>query len=259
MRIFCITQEEPFYLPIFWERVFREKSKDIIGICILSPDRALGDTIRRHYILYGPWFFLLQSFLFVCYKCVDLVSGALHIPLKRFYSVARVASERRVNIYKAGNINSPSFLDTLEKLKPDIIISVASSQVFKKRLLALPPRGCINVHSALLPRGRGMLPSFWVLFNEKVETGVTIHYMDESLDSGDIILQEQIGIEPADTQHSIILKTKKIGARLLLKAIENIEGGAVERSPNDFSQASYFSFPTREEAKKFRRMGKKFR
>lgn len=259
MRIFCITQEEPFYLPIFWERIFKERARDIIGVCILPPDKSFKRTIQRHYNLYGPWLFLMQSFLYISYKLADVVSQVLHVPLKRFYSVKAAATYHSISIYKTTNINSLSFIDKLKSLKPELIISVASSQVFGRELLKLPPKGCINVHSALLPRYRGMLPSFWVLLNNERETGVTVHYMDEKLDNGDIILQEKLKIKPEDTHHSIIVKTKKIGSELLVKTIEIIERETVTTIPNDSSQATYFSFPTREDARKFHQIGRRFR
>lgn len=137
-------------------------------------------------------------------------------------------------------------------------LSINASQVFKPPLLALPRLGCINVHGALLPKYRGRLPSFWVLYNGEQETGVTVHFMNEKLDDGPIIIQRRIPVVPGETQHSLIMKTKKIGAELLLEALERLEQGQIEIQPNDCAHATYYSFPTPQDGQKFRRLGRHF-
>ena len=173
--------------------------------------------------------------------------------------MAPAARRRGIGIWETDDINGPRFLEDLERLRPDVIVSVAASQVLKKEILSLPARGCINVHGALLPRYRGMLPSFWVLFHDEKETGVTVHYMNERLDDGDIIAQEKVAVAARDTQHTVILKTKRAGAELLLRVLKEMERGEVNVRPNDAARATYFSFPTRDEAREFRRRGKRFR
>jgi methionyl-tRNA formyltransferase len=124
--------------------------------------------------------------------------------------------------------------------------------------LTLPPHGCINVHGGPLPKYRGRLPSFWALLNGERETGVTVHFMNEELDDGPIILQRRVSIVPGETQHSLILKTKRVGTELLLEALDRLEKGSVETLPNDRSQATYNTFPTPEDGRKFRRLGLRF-
>ena len=259
MKIVCVTQDEPFYLPVFWDLVFAERGADIVGLSVLSPDSRPGLTARRHYGLWGPWLFLLHSLLFAAFRCADLLERVFRIRLERPFSAGSAARRYGIKVLETNDINSEDFLCELEKAAPDVIVSVAASQVFKKRILSLPPLGCVNVHSALLPRYRGMLPSFWVLYNNEKETGVTVHYMDEKLDSGDIILQERVPVDESDTQHTIILKTKRTGVRLLLRALDLLEKGAVSALPNYARQAACFSFPTRKEAREFRKRGKRFR
>jgi methionyl-tRNA formyltransferase len=259
MRIAIVTQDEPFYLPAFLERIAQARGKDVVAMIILKPfDEKLLDTVRRAYNLYGPWEFLIYGFRFVWLKAMNVVSRFL--PLGGPWSAADVARRHGIPVYRPENINVPAFLAVLsQEIQPDIIVSVAASQIFKKDILALPRYGCINVHTAPLPRYRGMLPTFWVLLNGEKETAVTVHYMTERLDDGDIIRQEPVPILADDTLDSLIRRTKRFGAEALLQALEDIEQGKVVCKPNDASQATYFSFPTRKDAQRFRALGRRFR
>jgi len=259
MRIAIVTQNEPFYLPTFLAQIARARSKDIVAMIILKPfNESLLDTARRVYNLYGPTEFLFTGLHFVFTKLMNFISSFR--PLGGPWSVTDVARRYKIPIYSPKNINDSSFLFILSNLiKPDVIVSVAASQIFKKAILNIPRYGCINVHTAPLPRYRGMLPTFWVLLNREKETAVTVHYMTEKLDDGDIIRQEPVAILPNDTLDSLIRRTKAIGVKVLLKALEDIEQGKIDRKPNDASKATYFSFPTREDAKRFRAQGLRFR
>ena len=105
-----------------------------------------------------------------------------------------------------------------------------------------------------------MLPSFWVLANGERVTGTTVHFMNEAIDAGDIIVQERFNITGEDTLHSLVCRTKiEIGPRLLLEAISRIEAGTVEARPMDLASGSYFSFPDRDAVARFRGHGRKFR
>ena len=101
------------------------------------------------------------------------------------------------------------------------------------------------------------MPSFWVLLNNEQETGVSVFYIDEGIDSGPIIKQQNVNIENM-TQKELIKATKYIGIDLLIEAIEDIESNNVTLVSNDDSDATYYSFPTREDVKAFIRSGKKF-
>ena len=106
-------------------------------------------------------------------------------------------------------------------------------------ILRLPPEGCVNVHAAPLPRYRGMLPTFWVLYEREPETAVTVHYMNEKLDDGPIILQESVPIREGETQRSLMRRCKIVGARLLSQTIDLVEMGEVRTRPNPREEATY--------------------
>src|SRR5262249_49117103 len=222
----------------------------------LMPKQTWMTTLRDHFALYGPSQFVKQSSRYAVRRGLAMLGEAMPIP--GFYSVAAVARHHGLEQVEAKSVNSAEYLDRLRKLNLDLISSVNASQKFKSGILALPRLGCINVHGALLPRYRGRLPSFWVLANGELETGTTVHFMNEDLDDGPILLQERVPITAQDTQDTLIRKTKTMGARLIVEAIDRLESGSVATLPNDRSQATYFSFPTREDGLRLRQQGRRF-
>jgi len=257
MNIFIITQDEPFYLPVFFKRLIPYLKNEIVGMAILPEKKSKVSQIKKYMDFYGIKFFCFQLFWYFTYKISDLTSYVL--PWKKLYSVRHIAQINRIPIVSSKDINSEEFINSLKKDKVDLIISVASPQIFRKELINTPPLGCINVHGAPLPKYRGMLPSFWMLANNEKEGAVTIHYINEKIDDGDIILQQKYAIDPNETLHSLILKSKKMGAELLLKAIDRIRSENVSTKPNNSREATYYSFPTCKDVQLFIKSGKRFR
>jgi methionyl-tRNA formyltransferase len=259
MKIFIITQEEAFYLPAVIRTVAAAWGKDLLGMTILpssGPKKRWQKIINTYYHLYGPRTFVYQGVRFVFYRVMNLLSGL--VSLKSFYSVYAVARRYQVPLYPTPNINRREYLDTLRLLAPDLIVSISANQIFKRELLRLPRLACINVHGALLPMYRGRLPSFWALFNGERETGVTVHIMNEEIDDGPILAQRRVPIVPGETQHSLILKTKMAGAELLIETVERLKRGDIEEQPNHRSQATYYSFPSPLDGRRFRALGLRF-
>jgi len=257
MNIFIITRDEPFYLPRFFERVMSYFKSEIVGIAILSEGKSKVKTLRKYLKFYGLGLFCIQLFLYFICKLSDKLSYVL--PVKNLHSVERISQKYKIQIFDTININSKEFIDKLKELKVDLVVSVTSPQTFKTELLSTPKLGCINVHGAPLPRYRGVLPSFWMLFNKEKKGAVTVHYMEEELDSGDIILQRGYDIRPDVTHHELIIESKRIGAEVLIEAIEIIRSGNIMRKQNDVTQATYYSFPKKEDIKKFHLAGGKLR
>lgn len=135
--------------------------------------------------------------------------------------------------------SDPGFLDTMAQLAPDVIVLVAYGQLIPPRLLQLPPRGCINVHPSLLPRHRGASPIQAALLAGDEETGVTTMYMDEGLDTGDVILQRRLPISREDNLETLQQKLIDLGVPLLLETLDRVEAGTAPRLPQDESQATY--------------------
>ena len=178
--------------------------------------------------------------------------------LTRPFSAEDVARRHGIPVYHPEKINAPEFLSILrDEMRPDLIVSVAASQVFRRDLLEIPTKGCINLHSAPLPRYQGMMPNFWTMLHKEPHATVTVHYMAEQLDAGDIVLQREVEICPQDSLHDLMVHSKQVGVEALREAIALIEQDAAPRRPMDQAGASYFSFPTRADAKRLRVQGRR--
>lgn len=111
------------------------------------------------------------------------------------------------------------FLEELKKLAPDVIVVVAFGQLLPVSVLTLPKYGCVNVHASLLPMYRGAAPLQWVIINGEKVSGVTTMQMDKGLDTGDMLLKEEVAIEPKETYETYHDKLSVVGAQLLIKRL----------------------------------------
>ena len=256
MRIVFITQDDVFYLPQFFSRVLSVRADETAAIVILAPTRSLNTTVRRFYTLYGPWHFLWNSARYMSRKLGSRL--ALWVFGHTNLSVAGVAGRYNIPVYRPALVNDPEFIEHLrQNIKPDLIVSVAASQIFHDSLLAVPRLGCVNIHSALLPQYRGMLPSFWTLLNGETEGGVTVHYMSAGIDDGPIIAQRRFPIEDNDTVDSVIRRSKAVGAELLADVLGKLKQGKIRTSPNNPEEGTYYSFPTRQDVRRLNALGRR--
>ncbi len=141
---------------------------------------------------------------------------------------------------------SPEFLEELKGYGADIFVVAAYGQILPKALLEIPEYGCVNVHGSLLPKYRGAAPIQQAIADGEKTTGVTIMYMAEKLDSGDMILKEEIPIEPEDTYGSLSDKLAETGAEALIKALDRIEAGTACPEKQDDSLSTYAHKITKE-------------
>jgi len=118
--------------------------------------------------------------------------------------VKEAAERHGLAVRQPERVRAPEFLEIFRGLAPDMIVLVAFGQILPKDIIDSPPLGCVNVHPSLLPRYRGAAPMNWALIRGEVKTGVTIMWMDEGVDSGDILLQEETPIEPGEDRKSVV-------------------------------------------------------
>ncbi len=145
--------------------------------------------------------------------------------------VKELALRHNRTILQPLTLKDASFLDELASTKPDLIVVVAYGKILPPSILALPPGGCINVHASLLPKYRGAAPIQWSLINGEKTTGVTTMFMDEGLDTGDILMQEEVPIDDDDTAESLGSKLAERGASLLIRTLQRLKDGSIERTP----------------------------
>lgn len=151
--------------------------------------------------------------------------------MKLTYSpVKEYALEKGIKIYQPLKIrNNTEFLEEIKNLNPDVICVVAYGKILPKEVLDIPKLGCINVHGSLLPKYRGAAPIQWAVLNGDKTTGITTMYMNEGMDTGDMILKEEVNIGPEETTGELWQKLSKIGGNLLVETLKLIEKGTAPR------------------------------
>jgi len=248
LTILFITQEDPFYVRVLFEEFFAFCPESIhvagVVICPTMGKKSSAKLLRQLYDFYGPFDFLRMLIRYLAVKA-------------SWDDLGRVCRHYDISVFRRSDINSPEFIAFCKKLGIEIIVSVAAPLIFKKELLEAPRWGCINIHHAPLPRYKGMMPNFWQMYHSEKEAGITVHSMNERIDEGDILLQKFLPIEPAESLDSLIRRSKRAGARYLLETLEAIRGGTTSPRPNPREGGTYFSFPTREDVREFRRSGKR--
>jgi len=157
-----------------------------------------------------------------------------------FASVKDLARAHRLPVYEPEDPNDPAFVAALAKLEPDFLFSCYYRHMMKKPLLNLPRLGALNLHGSLLPKYRGRVPVNWVLINGETETGVSLHYMEEKADRGDIVAQKQVPITPEDTAYTLFAKMTAAAGELLRETYPLLRAGTAPRIPQDHSRATYF-------------------
>ncbi len=158
--------------------------------------------------------------------------------------VKEYAVSKNIPIYQPVKVkNNTELVEEIQKLNPDVICVVAYGKILPKEILTIPPYGCINVHASLLPKYRGAAPIQWAILNGDKKTGVTTMYMDEGMDTGDMILKEEVSIGEEETTGELWGRLAKLGGQLLVKTLAKLEAGTAKRTPQgeDFTIAPMLS------------------
>ena len=222
MRIFIITMDDPVQTKSFIQRIIDERKDDIIGLAVPKGDRLTLSKGKSKYeylvsllLIMGPWHFLKNAFKSVWHK-VKKTSNKYGLAADP--TILGYAERSGIPVYKIKTPNSKKFREELTKLQPDVIINQSQS-IIKKELLEIPEIGVLNRHNALLPKNRGRLTPFWVLYKQEKETGVSIHFVEEGLDSGDIVVQEKYPVSKKDTFNTLVKKNYQIAPKAIPIAI----------------------------------------
>lgn len=159
--------------------------------------------------------------------------------------VKEYAINNNIKVFQPSKIRV-DYKDILS-LNPDIIITCAYGQIIPKEVLNYPKYGCVNIHASLLPKLRGGAPIHKAIINGYDETGVTIMYMDEKMDSGDIIYQEKVKIEENDNAGTLFDKLSILGSKMIIKVLPDIINGTNKRIKQNENEITYAYNITREE------------
>lgn len=253
MKIVIITQSDPFYLGKNIDYLLNNLPLDVelVG-CIVSDASPFGkkesfiEKALKTFKIFGLIFFLRYSIRYIIAF------------FKKDNDVKYVLRKHNIPLIPiTESINSRESLDAISLKSPDLLISISGNEIFRKPLIDLASYGCLNLHTAALPKYRGLMPSFWVLKNGEKKTAVSVFYVDEGIDSGPILVQKDVMINNMN-QEQLIRETKKIGMDCIIEAIIKILNNDTATLPNNDEDMTYFSFPKKSDVIEFKRRGAKF-
>ena len=253
MRIIILTQDEPFYLAENINYLLNNlpERTEVVATVLFNASPFGGKKTFIQKIKETINIFGLQFFL---YYGIKLFLAKFNSN-KKVSEILEKHNIKKIRLQKG--INTKESVEILKSYNPDLLISIAGNQIFKEQIFNLAPKGCLNLHTALLPKYRGLMPSFWVLKNNEKQTGVSIFFVDKGIDSGEIVVQKTIDIGNM-TQAELIKHSKKIGMDAIIESIEKIRDNNVKLIPNNDTEQTYFTFPTKEDVKEFKKVGKRF-
>lgn len=193
------------------------------------------------------------------------------LPRAAFRALTRLTTKKRVvnslqdfsatygiPLSTVPNVNHPSVVSHLRDLCPDIVLSTFFAQKFGPAVLATPRFGCLNLHNSPLPSYAGVNPTIHALARGEKTFGVTLHYMTEAFDAGPIIAQSMISAHRRETVLGINRRLLELGFDMIVRALDNIATGQGCSCPQDMARRTYYSHPTKEQLRRFRRNGGRY-
>jgi methionyl-tRNA formyltransferase len=255
MKIVFITQDDPFYIKSMFDEFFEQcgDRHDVRAVVISQTmGKKMSKLVPQLWNFYGPVDFIRMGMRFATNKVLAATLGRM---TSTAFNLEQLFAAHGIRIIRSQNVNGRKLREALSEIDFDLIVSVAAPQVFKRKLLELPEKGCINIHTARLPQYRGMMPNFWARLNGEKRSAITIHTMDVDLDRGHILLQREFDLDRSESLDHLIKRTKRLAAGHLLEVLDAIERGTAEPVPPPDVEESYYSFPTKEDVRRFRRQG----
>ena len=254
MRLVFLTQEDPFYLPKIYQYLLpklKDEGHEVIASVLfdVAPFGKKESKVKQLIDTYK-----IFGLGFTIHYILQYAKGILGKDVKSVMEANNIKTIKLTN-----RVNHIKSLEIIHSFKPDLLVSLAGNEIFKQPLFESAKYGVINLHSALLPKYRGLMPSFWVMrYNEEI-TGVSVFFVDEGIDSGPIIVQKEVPLLNR-TQAELIWELKYRGADAIVEAC-NLVSEHGENTPimvNDEKDMTYYSKPTKEDVKAFKSIGKKF-
>lgn len=187
--------------------------------------------------------FVMRKTIRLCWSQFRVGLRRLGIPLRHFASILEIVEALRATSIQCADANDALFVSRIQKYEIDLVVVAAFSQILEKQLIESAPLGCINVHPSLLPRYRGPNPIYWVLANGESVTGVTVHFIDEGVDTGDVILQQDIEIRLNDDERTLLMRSCALASDMIVTVVDSLASGSASRTPQCEEDSSYFSLP----------------
>lgn len=256
LRVIVFTQQDLFFIP-----TNIGKASEVCNI-VEVVDNQYKNSFENKITDMIKWFGFYQCAKMGFYTGVRVIKGIFDVLTGyRLFggtcSIKHIAKKINAEFRVETDINSVEYVEHVRNLKPDLIISYSAPQIVKPELLSIPKYGVINVHGALLPEYRGLLPSFWYLYNNEKVGGATVHCMSADIDDGNICKQGSVDISDCTSMFELMKKTKLLGGELMVDVIKNYTNGITDTLPNKVEEGSYFTWPTVTQAREFRKNGKR--
>jgi len=257
MRIYIITMDDPIQTYDFIKDIIDAKENEIVGLAVPKGNRLTISKGKSKYtyifsllLIMGFWHFFKSSWTTIIFKIKKKLHG---FGILKSPSISAYATSKGIPIELITTPNSKKFRSYLETLDIDIIIN-QSQNIIKKELLEIPKIGILNRHNALLPKNRGRLTPFWVMLNGDKETGVSIHFVEEGIDSGDIVVQKKYKVGKKDNFNSIVKKNYDLASKAMIEAIDYLNNNNnYTLITNDDDRATYNTTPTLKQALTYRK------
>jgi methionyl-tRNA formyltransferase len=265
MRIVILGQEEPVYFSPFLRSVIVAKSKEIV-LVVIAGNRGAGnhpdsvkkkiENIQTLWLIMEPYGFVRHLFLGIWYALLRLL-GPFGSAFDR-RSICGAAGKFNIPVITVNDVHDSDFIKTLKECRPDIIIN-QTELLLKEEIISIPKLGIINRHASLLPHFRGRLGSFWSHFSEPPEYGTTIHFVNNDIDAGGIIVQRKYHIDPRSSYTKVLDTLFKDAPSLMLHALELIQKEEFVPLSNSFEGTHTYVFPTLQQAQAYKVLLKKRR
>lgn len=260
LKIVVVTQHDRFVLPKNIGLLAESNFIDLMCCVLIDGGNTLANKSLYFVRGFGAAASIKMGFKIVNYKLSDFLFKLTNIKyFKDKQSIGTLCSANKIPLFKVSDVNADDLAIYLEGVAPDVIVSYSAPTVFKGRLLNLPRYGCINLHCSLIPKYCGVMPSFWTLLDGRKSTGCSVHTMDDRIDNGLLLGQEELSIEEDDSMYSVIHKTKAVGGELMLGVLSKLYEHGAFPDPLVVNEAEreYFSWPKSADFNLFRERGKK--
>ncbi len=247
VKLAFLTTDDPIYLPAFYDRVLARRAPDVVALYVVPPlyrRQTPADAAVRYVRTFGIG------------AAGNLAARVANARL-RGRSIAACCARWGVRYEEIADVNAPEFMDRLRADAADVLVSVSTPQIYKRALIEIPRLGILNIHGAILPQYRGVMPSFWMMANGEQQAGVSIYFTDERIDSGERVGLRTFEIGANETLDRFVSRSKGIAAELLLEVLDQVEQGTLERQPLDLESGSYYSWPDADSVRRFRAAGRR--
>ncbi len=221
------------------------------AVFIERRSRLAGKNRGSLFSLFMSW-----GFAYTARKIFETLEIKIHYYLRKilrdrfkassYLSIEELALDYPINLYEVDDHNSLDTIRHIEAFRPDVGVLVNTRRLCSQ-LIAVPGHGFLNLHLSALPKYGGLEPVFWALYHGEKEIGVTVHFVSEKIDEGDIVLQNMIPVSRLDDEDSLYTKALWLGTAMMVKALKQLDSSTIQRRPQNHAEASYFSWPIREE------------